>query len=71
MQTHSNLKFTTCACEFLQHTGLDLRVPFPYSVEIITLPQLSNFKSKKLSTFNGSNLHLIINFIMFIENLFL
>ena len=32
----------------------------------ITLPQFSNLKSKKLFTFNGSNLHSIINFIMLI-----
>ena len=32
------------------------------------LPQHSNSKSKKLFTFNGSNLHLIINFSMLIEN---
>ena len=32
----------------------------------ITLPQLFNLKSKKLSTFSGRNLHLIINFIMLI-----
>ena len=31
-----------------------------------TLSQLSNLKSKTLSTFNGSNLLLIINFIMLI-----
>ena len=32
----------------------------------IALPQFSNLQSKKLFTVNGSNLHLIINFIMLI-----
>ena len=31
---------------------------------LVKLPQLSNLKSKKLSTCNGGNLHLIINSIM-------
>ena len=35
---------------------------------LVTHPQLSNLKSKKLSTCNGGNLHLIINSIMLILN---
>ena len=34
----------------------------------IILPQLFNLNSKKLSTFNGRNLHLITDFVMLIWN---
>ena len=37
-------------------------------VSQITLPQLSNLKSKKLSIFNGRNPHLLIDHIMLIYN---
>ena len=37
-------------------------------VSYITLPQLSNLKSKKLSIFNGRNPHLFIDHIMLIYN---
>ena len=43
-----------------------LRVLMSVLASYITLPQFSNLKSKKLFTFNGSNLHSIINFIMLI-----
>ena len=51
-------------CKFLNNVAL--YVLMSVLASSITLPQLSNLKWKKLFTFNGSNLHSIIIFILLI-----